>query len=536
VRLLRPFPPRLSRLLSALVLVAWPAQIGWLVYDQYLRAGAALAGDLARYGSQAQWKGLYYRGEKIGFSVSETVPRDDGFELREDGQVQMALLGATSAARLRTTARVDDHFNLRSFSFMLDPGTGPISIDGTLDGLRLVLNITTTAGTRSDTRLLTEPPALSLNLPRRLAAQGLEPGQKRQIMIFDPATLKNAPMEIEVQAREVVRAAERPIPAFRVETRFAGITALNWITDTGEVVREESPTGFIVVRETRERATAKAVPGEMHTDMLEAVAIRPKLPRPIDDPRGVVRLRLRFEGAALPADDLDGVGQKREGDTIVLFDSLKGEGWPDPAAEAYLKPEVFIESDALEIKDAAEKATQGAATTALKAERLTRYVNALLDKKPTMSLPSALEVLRTRVGDCNEHTALYVALARSIGVPARIAVGLVFLRGAFYYHAWPEVYISGEGVTPRWIAVDPTLNEFPADATHLRIVRGGLDKQAVVLPLIGRAQIDVVDLTMDPGFTPVLVGSTGPLPPSIELPRRTGGSSSCWSQPSRDRR
>jgi Putative ATP-binding cassette/Transglutaminase-like superfamily len=106
-------------------------------------------------------------------------------------------------------------------------------------------------------------------------------------------------------------------------------------------------------------------------------------------------------------------------------------------------------------------------------------VNALLEKKPTISLPSAREVLRTRVGDCNEHTALYVALARALDIPARIAVGLVRLHGAFNYHAWAEVYVeeNGRGL---WLPVDPTLNEFPADATHIRLSRGGLDKLTVV--------------------------------------------------------
>ncbi len=84
----------------------------------------------------------------------------------------------------------------------------------------------------------------------------------------------------------------------------------------------------------------------------------------------------------------------------------------------------------------------GVTGTRARAEKLTRYVNALLDKKPTVSLPSAREVLRTKVGDCNEHTALYVAMARALGIPARIAVGLVYIHGAFYYHAWPEVYLD----------------------------------------------------------------------------------------------
>ena len=105
-------------------------------------------------------------------------------------------------------------------------------------------------------------------------------------------------------------------------------------------------------------------------------------------------------------------------------------------------------------------------------------------------------MLRTKVGDCNEHTALYVAMARALGIPARIAVGLVYMHGAFYYHAWPEVYIddgSGRGL---WLPVDPTLNQFPADATHLRLARGGLDKQAAILPLIGRLKMTVLDLEL----------------------------------------
>ena len=133
----------------------------------------------------------------------------------------------------------------------------------------------------------------------------------------------------------------------------------------------------------------------------------------------------------------------------------------------------------------------GVTGTRARAERLTREVNSLVEKKPTVSLPSALEVLRTKVGDCNEHTALFVALARSIGIPARINVGLAYVRGAFYYHAWPEVYIDEGKGRGLWLPVDPTFNQFPADATHLRLARGGLDKQAAILPLIGKAEDDV---------------------------------------------
>ena len=93
-----------------------------------------------------------------------------------------------------------------------------------------------------------------------------------------------------------------------------------------------------------------------------------------------------------------------------------------------------------------------------------------------------------------------VAMSRSLGLPSRIAVGLAYVRGAFYYHAWPEVYVEERG-RALWLPVDPTLNQFPADATHLRLARGGLDRQAVMLPLIGKLEMSDVRVTLAPGAT-----------------------------------
>src|SRR5215213_1679566 len=118
VRLIRPLPRSITRPLSILALVAWIATMGVMINRAYLQASSSnLATDLARYGSTAQWRGVYYRGEKIGFTVSQVQPTDDGFELQEDGRLQFSLLGANTAAILKTTARVDRAFILKSFDF-----------------------------------------------------------------------------------------------------------------------------------------------------------------------------------------------------------------------------------------------------------------------------------------------------------------------------------------------------------------------------------------------------------------------------------
>ncbi len=538
LRILRPLPPKLTRPLGLLAVGTWVVQMGALLNHAYLQAApVTLAGDLSRYGKTAHWNGIYYRGEKVGFSVSQTLPTDGGYELQEDGELQLTLMGATTAARLQTRATVDRAFALRTFSFSLDPGTGPISVDGTLDGPRLDLTIRTPHGTRQETRELEETPALALNLGRRLAAAGLKTGQRLEMSLFDPATLTNAPVTVDVEAREIVRVSGLPVPAFRIRSRFLGVISTSWITDVGEVIKEESPMGLVVLKESREQATARAMSAEASADLLQVAAIAPRLSRPIDDPAAVERLRIRLSGfdfRALGTADLQGAGQRLEGDVLEVrsADTLT-PGPADPDAGRFLEPEPFIESDAPEIRAEAEKALAGATTPAERAERLVRYVNALIEKKPTVSLPSALEVLRTRVGDCNEHTALYVAMARASGLPARVAVGLVFLRGAFYYHAWPEVYVKQADGRGLWESVDPTLNQYPADATHVRLARGGLDRQTTILPLIGNAQIAVLDFEMRPGSTPILVGQAAAQsrPFEIDLPHREGSTRGCWSRP-----
>ena len=526
-------PRRVTRPLSVLMIIAWVAVMAVLVNRSYLQATGNLATDLARYGSSAQWRGVYYRGEKLGFTVSQTVAvegegDEGGFELQEDGQLQMTLLGAHTITTLRTTARVNRAFDLQSFEFSLDPGTGPITIRGVVLDLNLHISITSAGKTRTEVRRLHERPMLALNLVRRLAGEGLTPGSVHRWSVFDPATLRNAPVTVTVGEREIVRSVSAPIPAFRVEMEFVGLKTTSWITDTGEIVREESPLGFIVVREPPERARALAIDGRIRQDLLAVSAVvptvmarTPPLP-PIDDPRNVQRIRMRVEGADLSSPDLQGIGQKVDGDVVEITDAQTLVVGPADADLArYLRPEPFIESDDPDIRAAAEEAVGRVVGTRARAEALTRFVNSTVEKKPTVSLPSAREVLRTRIGDCNEHTALFVAMARAVGIPARIAVGLAFVRGAFYYHAWPEIYIDEGPSRGLWLPADPTFNQFPADATHIRLARGGLDKQAAIVPMIGRLKITVLDLEVVANSTAVLVGSAEPaigtpiaLPPS----------------------
>src|SRR4029077_8255820 len=117
--------------------------------------------------------------------------------------------------------------------------------------------------------------------------------------------------------REIVFAASKPVPAFKVQMEVSGLKTTSWMTDTGVGVREERPLGLITGPETPENARAMAVSSRVRGDLLSAAAIVPtaaRRQRPrIDEPRDVRRLVLRLDGADTSSADMQGAGQSVEG-------------------------------------------------------------------------------------------------------------------------------------------------------------------------------------------------------------------------------
>jgi transglutaminase-like putative cysteine protease len=70
-------------------------------------------------------------------------------------------------------------------------------------------------------------------------------------------------------------------------------------------------------------------------------------------------------------------------------------------------------------------------------------------------------LFETRRGYCEQFAGAYAAMARAVGLPARVGVGFTtgdlgpdgfFTVRGYHGHAWPEVYLAGFG----WVAFEPT--------------------------------------------------------------------------------
>ncbi len=80
-------------------------------------------------------------------------------------------------------------------------------------------------------------------------------------------------------------------------------------------------------------------------------------------------------------------------------------------------------------------------------------------------------VLDNRQGVCDELTSLFIAMLRSLGIPAKFVSGVAYTESELFpenwgSHGWAEVYFPGYG----WIPYDVTYGQFGyIDPTHVKL-------------------------------------------------------------------
>ena len=396
------------------------------------------------------------------------------------------MAGKEQRVQSRSVANAAKDLTLEDFSFTFSSQDHPSSAKGRVaDG---ELKIDASGDKQERTVKLDGPVYPAAALGRYVVVRKLVKDSTYKVPVFDAAVMGVVPAEVKVIGREKVEAGGREYDALKFTTRMAKFEMTTWIDDKGMSIVETSPPGMKSERTTADQVL-KAEPEGKKLDVLMMYRV------PVDTviPEGakVTRLKLEITGVNPKDYDLAGPGQEvlTEGPLVVEIKTPAVPSGPVAlpiTAEAEcLKPSISVQCDAPEIKAKASEVVGGEKDAVAAARKLVAWVFKSMEKQATASFPSALDVLKTMEGDCNEHAVLFAALARSVGMPTKTAVGLMYMNRAFYYHAWNEVYLG------TWIPVDATFGEFPASALHLKLAEGELSQQAEILGLVGTIGIKV---------------------------------------------
>ena len=512
---------RHRRWIGLAILAGWMLVLAWHVRREYYQSTTLrLAEASASLIPSASFYSIKLGDTPIGYAASRVDTLAAGFLLEDDMRLRILALGADAPVSARTRVRLGKRLELQEFEFTLRSDLGDFAVVGVMNGDSM-LELTINSGGGEEQRLTIPrdgPIVLPQVMPMHFAlGEEPQPGATYAYEIFDPSVLERQRVSIEVIGRDTLIVPDSAgfdevkqiwaparfdtVETWRIRQGFGGIELDSWLDPDGQVVRATSPLGYTIERTAFEiawntyrnlgsRGGATAALGA--SDIIERTAISVGAGLPSGE--RIARLAVRLGNVDLEGFDLEGDQQQLRGDTLVTAAHQLPEriDYRLPASRSewgkVLEATPLIQAEDPEIRRAAEEILGGVTEPGQAAERLNRWVYENLDKQITLSVPSARQVLDGRRGDCNEHTVLYVALARAAGLPARTAAGLVYVRDRFYYHAWPEVWLGS------WVPVDPTLNQFPADASHLRFVIGGLARQVELVRLVGLLQLDVLSV------------------------------------------
>lgn len=439
------------------------------------------------------WMEIYSENNKVGHIHRTVSGAESNKKINEQTVINLNLLGVETEMSINSEYLLRDN-KIISFSYDVDSSSVALKLKGKVqDGKLTIVDLT---DKKSQDFNLNHSYIVPSVLPEYIYEKGLKEGSTFEVYLFDPVSIYTGydpellKAQVKVLGTEKVDTKSGIYAANKVSVNFLGSENTIWITKEGNSVLEKfepSLTAVISNRSDALKIVNKAF------DITEKTSIASN--RYIHNPREVRKMVVMIYGLENMEglDVNDGNYQILSGKELIvtspdLFSPdlyslpYKGSNYAE-----YLESSRLIQNDNPAIIQQVKKIINSENNPILAVKLINDWTYRNIEKIPTVSIPSAVDVLNTMEGDCNEHAVLFAALARAAGIPVKVVLGVVYLDGRFYYHAWNEVYIG------KWVPVDSTFGQMPADATHLKIIEGDISRSPDILKVVGKMKLEVIE-------------------------------------------
>lgn len=447
------------------------------------------------------WQGTYFKEDKIGYSHYKIEPEGENFAITNESEMNLKGVSDGGKVSMKERVLVRPDLTLISFDTSATMHGRHLKLEGTardkklavvidIDGEKVEPEIDIPADTYHASAVELMP-----------ALKGLRDGAEYRFKVFNPGNQQLA--DIKQTLRKVTDGIGPEGAAWRMTVTYGKNEVNTWLNRSGQAILSKQFGGAVISKlETKEKALAQTEGASDGTDIFEQKSRIP-VDTPIDHPEKTTFLKARMSGidsVIIPGDhrqtvfashtdkisDPFGVEVRVE-DVKAL--SERKRPLPEPSALPHLRSTRSIQADDKAVIAKAKEIAGDAKSSLQKVRKLVEWVADNIEQTKRLSL-DALEVLRVREGECQAHALLYIALARALDIPTRIVYGLVYSEdGGFRYHAWAESYADG------WLAVDPTLKQVPADATHIKLFTGESSYyRDTLMSTVGNVRIEIVDV------------------------------------------
>jgi hypothetical protein len=461
------------------------------------------------------WDVFCIHGQRVGYAQTTLrhATKDGRPIVQVAGLSHVAIqrFGKLATQETKCTSTETPDGQLLDFQSEISQGATPLRTTGAVRGNQLELKTSSSGKDIAASIAWADNYGGFYAVEESLLRQPMQPGQKRSVAGLE---ISNQVAHTELTARdyEQVKLLAGSFKLLRIDAVMKLpdgqiIRSVEWTDLSGETLKSLIEGMEIeTFRVPKEVALAETEPAKFDLGTDTLVKIERPLPNAHDSKQ--IRYRVQLEGGnpaeifvAGPSQQVKSTGPHTAEVTVYAIRPGRNDGNrgcpADPPTDAARQPNNFIQSDDAKVVADAKEAAGDETDPWKVAVALERYVNRAMTKKNySDAFATAADVARKREGDCKAHAVYLAALARARGIPARVAVGLVYVQqlGAFTYHMWTEAYIDN-----RWIPIDGTLGKGGIGAAHLKLGQGCLDGVAAYSSFLtlgqitGRLKVEVID-------------------------------------------
>ena len=439
------------------------------------------------------WTGIIFNGEKIGFTRQQFIPDQERFRISSEAALRLRFLMMDKQFAAMTHDWVDADLQIKRFEYVYKIDKSRRLIKGEVHDNQLALEVSSQDHT--DKKVMNfEGELVPMNaIYLYPVLHGLQVGKVYNYQIFDGESLAIHPVEQTIVAYQSSELFDEK--AFKLETEVLGLTTTTWLDASGLPQFELSLRGILISAlepedYAKEYLTQATLAKSEHLLTYSMIAVENE----IENPRSLMSMHVRLSGIPEAFELINTSMQQCDKENSAWVCQIQSDDnatdkiqtLPASTTVRDTLPSFTVNSTNKEIIKLASDITATSADRKDQVLRILDWMDENIAKEVVDSFNS-LDVLTQREAECQGHSLLYAALARSLGIPTRLLNGVVYAEdyNAFLYHTWVESYINN-----RWQAIDPTFGQRHADATHIALIEGeDIAKLTALLPLIGKLEI-----------------------------------------------
>lgn len=456
------------------------------------------------------WDVYYLQGAKIGYGhTTVSTVKQDGKELVQVDSLNhltITRFGETSEQEIKMRTLETAGGEVVEFSTAINFGPTPTIISGRVvdregAGDEMVITTETQGRTASNHMPWNREVRGFRGVEQSLSEKPLLPGEKRSLKMLMPVVNQIATVELAAAKTEGTAVLGVETSLLRIDSvaRLPGDQVMEttlWTDAAGDVIK----TSMTALKQESYRTTEQVAltpagkAGQLDLGVDLFVKVDPPLAKPLATSEVTYRVELADGDptkifASGPTQSVKSLGPHVAEVTVRSIrpgDAAANPTADNPAPE-YTSANSVLQIDDPQVRKMAAEAKADAKTPAELAVALERYVHgAVSEKNFSHGFATAAEVAESRAGDCTEHAVLLAALARVVGLPSRVAIGLVYVdrAGGFGYHMWTEVFLDG-----RWIPLDAILGAGGTSAAYLKLNDSSLEGASAYSSFLSVAQV-----------------------------------------------